>query len=154
MKIEKYIVTLVYETHVRKGAPHTVDGGNHYMNNGQLEEAIRRHYKTGRIERPDHIRYNAGSDLNNESIKSGKATLVNLYLGDTLESVLDSYWKTTHSEIHTWVNTCNGIQTAYIMNRKEFTDFTMEFGSYDVSRKVVRYRTHSSKMEKWLMTRV
>jgi hypothetical protein len=42
----------------------------------------------------------------------------------------------------------------YIMDIDEFVEFTREFGSYEASRKVIRYKADSGKMIKWFEARV
>ena len=150
MRKEIHRITFSYQKTEHRGAPYTIDG-NHFLNYGQLVQIARISVKTGQMTKPDNIRYDLDSDLTEygESIKSAKATLVNMYLGDSLESVLNAYRATTHSQIHSWCNLQGNELTAYIMDTDEFIEFTRLFGRYDHSRKVVRYKTHSSLMVQW-----
>lgn len=147
---EIHTIRFNYQKTDHRGAPYTIDG-THFLNYGQLVQIARVSVKTGQITKPDNIRYDLDSDLSeySESIKSAKATLVNMYLGDDLESVLNTYKSTTHSQLHSWCDLKDNELTAYVMDTDEFIEFTRLFGRYDHNRKVVRYKTHSSLMVKW-----
>ena len=138
-----------------KGAPYTLDG-EHYMNAGQFKQIARVASLFGRIERPDHVRYDVDSDIPelHESVKSSKATLVNMVLGDDLQSTLEFYFAHTASKSHSWVTMVDEELVTYIMDNAEFKEFTETFGWYDNDRKVVRYKAESGKMIKWLEERV
>lgn len=138
-----------------KGAPYTIDG-EHYMNAGQFKQIARVATLFGRIEKPDHIRYDVDSDIPelHESVKSSKATLVNMRLGDDLESTLEFYFEHTASKVHSWVTMVDDMLVTYIMENSEFKEFTKVFGWYDNDRKVVRYKAESGKMIKWLEERL
>lgn len=138
-----------------KGAPYTIDGV-HYMNGGQFKQIARVATLFDRVEKPDNIRYDMGSDIPelHESVKSSKATLVNMILGDDLQSTLNRYFATTASASHSWVTLVDDDVVAYIMNNTEFREFTETFGWYDNDRKVVRYKAESIKMLKWLEERL
>lgn len=140
---------------VHKGAPYTLDG-EHYMNAGQFKQIARVASLFGRIERPDHVRYDVDSDIPelHESVKSSKATLVNMVLGDDLQSTLEFYFAHTASKSHSWVTMVDEELVTYIMDNAEFKEFTETFGWYDNDRKVVRYKAESGKMIKWLEERV
>ena len=139
-----------------KGAPYTLDGGAHWMNAGQFKQIARVAALFGRIERPDHVPYNVDSDIPelHESVKSSKATLVNMVLGEDLESSLDFYFSHTVSTSHSWVCLIDEEIVTYIMGNQEFREFTETFGWYDKDRKVVRYKAESTKMIKWLEGRI
>lgn len=138
-----------------KGAPYTIDG-DHYMNAGQFKQIARVATLFGRIEKPDNVRYDVDSDIPelHESIKSSKATLVNMHLGDDLESTLEFYFAHTASKVHSWVTIVDDDLVTYIMNNDEFKEFTKVYGWYDNDRKVVRYKAESGKMIKWLEERL
>ena len=139
-----------------KGAPYTLDGGSHWMNAGQFKQIARVAALFGRIDRPDHVPYDVDSDIPelHESVKSSKATLVNMVLGNNLEETLDFYFAHTASKVHSWVCLVDEEITTYIMNNDEFRTFTEEFGWFDKDRKVVRYKAESTKMIKWLEARL
>ena len=139
-----------------KGAPYTLDGGEHWMNAGQFKQIARVAALFGRVEKPDHVPYNEDSDIPelHESVKSSKATLVNMVLGDDLESTLEFYFSHTASKCHSWVTMVDEELVTYIMNNREFEAFTRQFGWYDKDRKVVRYKAESTKMIRWFEERV
>ena len=157
MKKEIHAMPIPYQfdpTH--KGAPYSLDGGAHWMNAGQLKQILRVAALFGRVEKPDHIPYNVDSDIPelHESVKSSQATLVNMHLGDDLESTLEFYFAHTASTSHSWVTIVDDELVTYIMDNKEFESFSREFGWYDKDRKVVRYKKDSGKMIRWLEERV
>lgn len=140
----------------RKGAKYTLDGGAHWMNAGQFKQIARVAALFGRVDKPDSVPYNVDSDIPelHESVKSSKATLVNMYLGDDLESTLEFYFAHTASTCHSWVTMIDEELVTYVMDNKEFREFTETFGSYDERRKVVRYKAESAIMIKWLEERL
>ena len=139
-----------------KGAPYTLDGGSHWMNAGQFKQIARVAALFGRVEKPDHVPYNVDSDIPelHESVKSSKATLVNMVLGEDLESTLDFYFSHTASKVHSWVCMVDEEIITYIMDNTEFREFTESFGWYDKDRKVVRFKAESTKMIKWFEGRL
>ena len=157
-KMKKSVVknTLAYQFNPNhKGAPYTIDGVN-YMNGGQLKQILRVYSLFGRIEKPDRVPYNQGSDIPelHESVKSSKATLVNMYLGDSLDEILANYVATTASTSHSYVFLIDDEIITYIMNIDEFVEFTKAFGAYASDRKVIRYKADSAKMIQWFEARV
>lgn len=138
-----------------KGAPYTFDG-EHFMNAGQLKQILRVFSLYGRLERPDKVPYNLGSDIPelHESVKSSKATLTTVVLGESFDEVLDKYIKTTASTSHSYVVLDNDMIITYIMNMSEFVEFTKCFASYAKDRKVIRYKADSKLMLEWLESRV
>lgn len=139
-----------------KGAPYTLDGGQRWMNAGQFKQIARVAALFGRVERPDHVPYDVDSDIPelHESVKSSKATLVNMHLGDDLQSTLDFYFAHTASEVHSWVSMVDEDIVTYIMNNEEFREFAERFAWYDNDRKVVRFKAESGKMIKWFEERI
>lgn len=138
-----------------KGAPYTINGEK-WMNAGQFKQIARVAALFGRIESPDHLPYNEGSDIPelHESVKSSKSTLVNMVLGHDLKSSLDCYFATTASTVHSWVIMVDEQIVTYIMDNAEFREFSENFGSYDKDRQVVRYKADSTKMIKWFEGRL
>lgn len=139
-----------------KGAPYTLDGGSHWMNAGQFKQIARVAALFGRVEKPDNVPYNVDSDIPelHESVKSSKATLVNMVLGEDLPTSLDFYFTHTASTCHSWVMVVDEELVTYIMDNTEFREFTELFGWYDKDRKVVRYKAESTKMVKWFEGRL
>lgn len=138
-----------------KGAPYTIDGV-HYMNAGEFKQIARVYSLFGRIEKPDSVPYNLGSDIPelHESVKSSKATLTSVILGESLDEIITNYVATTASSSHSYVMLIDDEIVTYIMNLDEFVEFTREFGSYEASRKVIRYKADSGKMVRWFEARV
>lgn len=157
MKREVHEIPFKYEFDpAHKGAPYTLDGGNHWMNRGQFKQIARVAALFGRVESPDHVPYDVDSDIPelHESVKSAKATLVNMVLGKDLESTLDFYFSHTASKVHSFVTIVDEMLITYLMENDEFAEFTRNFGFYDSQRKVVRFKDESHKMIKWLEERV
>lgn len=96
--------------------------------------------------------YDVGSDIEDlrASVKSAKSSLVNRYLGDDFDTVATNYFATTHSTIWVWVVLIDDMVEAYWMNEKEFREFVAVWGSWDKSRKTIRFKISSSKMIQWL----
>jgi hypothetical protein len=108
------------------------------------------------VEKPDNVPYNVDSDIPelHESVKSSKATLVNMVLGEDLTTSLDFYFAHTVSTSHSWVMVVDEELVTYIMDNTEFREFSELFGWYDKDRKVVRYKAESTKMVKWFEGRL
>ena len=138
----------------RKGAKYSLDGV-HFFNSGELAEILYKAVKGYELVKDANTAYDKGSDLEatNTSIKSGKATLTSKVLGTNKEEVLNTYFKTVHSDNWDWVVIIDDTVTIYNMNAKEFREFTEEWAAYDESRKVVRFKATSGKMIKWLEER-
>jgi hypothetical protein len=102
------------------------------------------------------VPYNLGSDIPqlHESVKSGKATLTSVVLGESVDEIITNYVATTASSLHSYVMLIDDELITYIMDIDEFVEFTREFGSYEASRKVIRYKADSGKMIKWFEARV
>jgi hypothetical protein len=157
MRKEKHTIPFTFTFDpAHKGAPYTLDGGSHWMNAGQFKQIARVAALFGRIDRPDHIPYDVASDIPelHESVKSSKATLVNMILGNNLEETLEFYLAHTVSRVHSWVCLVDEEIITYIMDIPEFKEFTKAFGWYDEDRKVVRYKAESTKMIKWFESRL
>lgn len=135
----------------RKGAHYTINGTK-YMNHGQLVQIALVASLYGRIDRPDRIAYNVDSDIPelHESVKSSKATLVNTFLGNDFETVLNVFFENVASNQFSWCVLLDDEIVRYVMNKNEFRKFTEKFASFDNSRKVIRYRTTSTEMIRYL----
>lgn len=156
MKKEVFPIPMAFSYNPeRKGAHYTLDG-THWMNAGQFKQIVRVAGLFGRIEKPDHVPYDVDSDIPelHESIKSSKATLVNMVLGEDMAETLNFYFAHTVSTVHSWVTIVDDDVVTYIMDNIEFRTFTERFASYNKSRKVVRYGKESALMIKWLEDRL
>jgi hypothetical protein len=129
-----------------KGAPYTLDG-THYMNGGEFKEIVAK-YMTGYMGGKDaNTRYDMGSDIPemNASVKSSKATLVNMKLGNDLGESLDTYFENVHSDLFIWVSVIEENATLYMMNADEFRTFCFKFSGMN-ERGFVRFKAESGKM--------
>lgn len=137
-----------------KGAPYTIDGA-HWMNAGQFKQIARVASLFGRIDKPDNVPFNVGSDIpeNKESVKSSKATLVNAVLADNFTDTLSVYFSHVASTSFSWVTIRDDEIITYVMNAAEFKAFCEAFAMFDKNRKVIRFKTESIKMLAWLEAR-
>ena len=133
----------------RKGAKATINGVD-FMNWGQLKQILLVSALFGKIEKPDHVPYNEGSDIPelNASVKSAKGGLTDIYLGTTKEEILKAYFKTTASTCWIWVTLEDDNLTAYTMNKTEFLEFNEKFGA--VYSKKIRYPRDTAALIRWL----
>ena len=138
----------------RKGAKYSLDG-IHFFNSGELAEIMDKSVKGYEVAKDANTAYDKGSDIKetNTSVKSGKATLTSKVLGNSKDEILNTYFKTVHSDNWDWVVIIDDTITIYNMNAKEFREFTEEWAAYDENRKVVRFKATSGKMIKWLEER-
>ena len=90
-----------------------------YKNNGQHLEQWFRFTITGKIEKADNLAHDKGTDIDNYSIKSARATVCK---GTDIIAYLNTDKATEFVYI-----TANGI--AYIMNRTEYIAFVNAFGT-------------------------
>ena len=138
-----------------KGAHYTLDG-IHFMNNGDFAEISDKALRGYSLEKDANTAYNVDSDISelHISVKSSKATLVNMVLGQTYEEVKETYFKNVASTSWDWVVTIDDHITVYNMNRHEFSEFMDNWAGFDSKRKTIRFKSSSSKMVKWLEDRV
>lgn len=144
--------TITYEyNEAHSGAHYTLDGGRTFMNGGEFNEVNLKHCLGYAGHKDANTRYDEGSDIPEIacSVKSSKATLVNMVLGETLEETLTAYFANTASKLFCWTFVENGNTIAYFMNANEFRVFTETFANYDKERKVVRFKAQSGRMLKW-----
>lgn len=119
---------------------------NNYHNHGQNAEQSVRFTLTGEIAKADNIAHDKSADCLNYQIKSARATVCK---GTDLEAYLDRDASTAYIYA-----TEDGI--AYIMNRKEYTEFVKTFGT--VTRESnknggiekIRLKHETSAMREWL----
>ena len=141
-----------------KGAPYTIDG-THYMNGGEFKEVVAKDV-TGYMGAKDaNTRYDMGSDIPemNASVKSSKATLVNMVLGATFEESVDTYFANVHSTLFIYMVDIGEQITEYHMNAEEFREFVENWAGLAVDSGThltkVRFKKTSGKMIKWLEER-
>ena len=156
--MKKLIKTIDFEYHFipeHKGAPFTFDC-IHYMNAGDFKEtAFKKVFGYG--DRKDaNTPFDKGSDIPelNASIKSGKATLTSVNLGNNFDEVKHNYFERVHSIAWIYVTIIDNSLVAYIMNKTEFSSFMDTFGNYCNDRHVIRFKADSGKMIKWFEDRL
>lgn len=139
----------------RKGAKYSLDG-EHWLNNGEFAEVADKAVKGYDLNKDANTAYDMGSDIEqtSTSVKSGKATLTSKVLGESKEEVIKTYFSNVHSTNWDWVILLDESVIIYNMNAEEFKEFIEEWASYDAIRKVIRFKTTSSKMVRWLEDRV
>lgn len=134
----------------RKGAKYTLDG-THYMNGGEFKEIVAKDVTGYAGGKDANTRYDMGSDIPelNASVKSSKATLVNMKLGDDFDSSINTYFANVHSNLFIWVSVNEEIATLYMMNAEEFKAFLYKFSGLN-ERGFVRFKAESGKMIAYL----
>lgn len=137
-----------------KGAPYTIDGGAHWLNAGELREVMVHAYYGEPIVKDANTAFDMGSDIPSMemSVKSGKATLTTVNLGDTFETIYNEYFKRVHSTLFTWVTEIDNQFTMYIMSKDEFRTFVRVWSGLN-ERKQIRFKATSGKMITWLEAR-
>lgn len=140
----------VYYVPERKGAQYTLDF-KHFMNAGQYKQMARIYALFNKIERPDKVPYNMGSDIPEllESVKSHKATLTSVKLGTTKKEILEKFFNTVASKQFSWVRIIDDEIITYIMTAMEFQEFCELFGEFEAERQVIRFREKKA-MITWL----
>lgn len=143
-----------------RGAPYLYNG--RYMNSGEfLECAVKSAYGVSST-KDANTRFDAGNDMPeySASIKSAKATLTSVALGDTRDEILDNYFARTASKMFIYAFILDETLHCVEMNAEEFRDFTENFSyvsntsSKNGDIKVIRYKTTSMKMIKWFEAHV
>lgn len=136
----------------RKGAKYTFDNGEHWKNGGEATEICLKSGFGFEPTKDGNTPFDVGSDIEQlqMSVKSSKATLTSIILGYDFDSILKCYFERTASRCWAWGILIDDTVTAYIMNAQEFERFTREWASYDDNRKVIKYKSTSGKMIKWL----
>lgn len=138
-----------------KGAPYTIDGGAHWMNGGDFAEiALKNAFGLPAV-KDGNGDFRDVSDIPeyNLSVKSSKATLTCVKLGNSAEEILANFFSVCASDKFAWVIILDNVVNAYIMNAVEFKNFALTWGRYDASRQVIRFKTSSAKMVAWLESR-
>lgn len=142
-----------------KGACYCVNGK--HMNNGEfMEIAVKSAYGVKMI-KDTSSRFDMASDMPeyNASIKSSKATLTAVALGDTYDEIINNYFRQTSSKLFIYAYAIDDTLYSVEMNATEFTDFLNNFSYMQTaseksgSAKVVRLKSTSNKMIKWFIER-
>lgn len=149
-KIEAEIKINFLFDNSRKGAKYTLNGLN-WMNHGEFAEIVTKDILGFESVKDANTAFDKGSDIPEikASVKSSKASLTSMKLADTFEESMNEYFKRTHSEIFIYTVIIDENATLYMMNKKEFRLFMMNFSSLN-ERKVIRFKATSGKMVKFL----
>ena len=154
MKKTTYTINTNYQFIAEhKGAPYTFDG-EHFMNNGEFLEAIRKAVAGFKAEKDANTPFDEGSDIEetNTSVKSSGAT-ISPVKGETVEEIMTEYFERVHSTNWDYVTRVDEEVIVYNMNEAEFDEFVKEFGQVN-ERKVIRLKKESGKMIKWFEERI
>lgn len=129
----------------RKGAKYTLDGV-HYMNGGEFAEVATKDVLGYAGGKDANTPYDKGSDIPeiSASVKSSKATLVNMKLADTFEESIRVYFQNTHSTVFIYTVVIEDNATIYMMNATEFEQFINRFASLN-ERGYIRFKATSGK---------
>lgn len=135
-----------------KGAPYTMNGGESWMNHGDMCEVMFKAVNGFNAVKDPCGSYDTTDDVTelNASVKSSRATLVNKKLGYDFESFKRHYFATVHSTLFIWVSIHEETLTAYYMNAEEFESFMDNWATFTNDRKVIRFKTESLIMLNWL----
>lgn len=137
----------------RKGAKYTLDG-THYMNGGEFAEVATKAALGYEAHKDANTAYNEGSDIPeiNASVKSSKATLVNMKLADNFDESVEVYFQNTHSTCFIYTVLMDDTTNIYMMNETEFKAFIYEFAGLN-ERGFIRFKATSGKTIQWLEER-
>lgn len=120
-----------------------------YTNNGQHLEQTFRFNLTGNIEKADNLPHDKGTDIDNYSVKSARATVCK---GTDLTTYLNTDKATEFVYITKDL-------VAYIMSKSEYIDFVNEFGTVTTEsaknggKEKIRLGHETAKMLEWLATK-
>ena len=145
----------IYDSN-RKGAKYSFDGV-HWFNNGELSESGAKYvHNISDTTKDANTPFDKGSDIQELSIsvKSSKATLTSVVLGNSYNEIKANYFQRVHSTSWDWVVVLEDEITVYNMDKAEFAEFMDAWASYCKDRKVIRFKATSTKMIKWLEERV
>lgn len=155
MRTTTYKLTLGYRYDPNhKGAPYTIDG-EHWFNHGDLCEIALKHCLGFKAVKDGNGKWNKCSDIEETatSVKSSKATLASDLTGTDIDLMLDRYFAEVHSTNFSYVAIVDESLIEYNMNAEEFREFTKTWANIN-ERKVIRYKSTSGKMLRWLDERV
>ena len=140
----------------KKGAKYSLDG-KHWFNGGNFAElCVRNGFGYGLNYDTACIPFDAGSDIEelHMSVKSSKASLTSECLGCDLETSLEAYFNRVASTSWCWAVVIEDTVQCYIMDSKEFREFTKNWSTYNKDRGNIRYKATSGKMIQWLEKRI
>ena len=138
-----------------KGAPYTLDG-EHYMNGGEFAEVADKMVKGLGSKKDANTPFDKGSDIEetDTSVKSSKATLTSAQIGYDFDSIKRCYFARVHSTNWDYVVILDDTVIIYNMDAAEFESFLDNWSTYCKDRNIIRIKTTSGKMLRWLDERV
>ena len=137
-----------------KGAPYTLDG-EHYMNGGEFAEIADKMVKGLGSKKDANTPFDKGSDIEETatSVKSSRATLTTAKIGYDFNSIKRCYFARVHSTNWDYVALIDDEVVIYNMGAEDFREMLMTWASIN-ERKVIRFKSTSGKMLRWLDERV
>lgn len=143
-----------------RGACYNVNGK--FMNNGEFMEIAVKSVYGMKAEKDADSRFDVTSDMPayDASIKSSKATLTTVALGNTYDEIVDNYFRQTASKLFIYAYAIDDTLYSVEMNATEFADFLKNFSyiqtasSKSGSAKVVRLRATTNKMIAWFESHI
>lgn len=150
MKFTKSLNLSYHYNPNRSGAKYSLDG-IHWMNGGEFAEAAAKAAHELDPRKDANTRFDEGSDVSeyHASVKSSKASLTNMKLGETFEKSLRAYFEQTASCEFWYVTITDELVTIYKMNAEKFERFLRKFSRLN-ERGVIRIAATSTKMLAWL----
>ena len=138
-----------------KGAHYSLDG-EHWMNNGEFAEVADKIVKGFGSTKDANTAFDKGSDIpqTQTSVKSGKATVTTVKLGNDFQSFKRAYFSRVHSTNWDYVVVLDDSIIVYNMNAVEFESFLDEWATFQKDRQTIRIKATSAKMLAWLDQRV
>ena len=127
-------------------------GSAMYPNNyGSAAQVNYDFQKTGKARKHDNVPFDKGSDIPeiSASVKSSKATLVNMKLADTFDESVEVYFQNTHSTCFIYTVLMDDMTNIYMMDKEEFREFIYKFASLN-ERGFIRFKATSGKTIQWL----
>jgi hypothetical protein len=126
--------------------------GEKWINGGDFAEIANKASKGLAPEKDGNTPYDKGSDIEetHTSVKSSKAALTQVVIGNSFETILRNYFAHTASNNWDWTVIIDNTVTIYNMNRPEFERFVRQFGYYEEARQIIRFKATTGKMIKWL----
>ena len=140
-----------FEPIAHKGAPYSFDGLR-WMNKGDFLECADKLCKGFSGVKDGNTPFDKDSDIpeTSTSVKSGKATLTSVSLGNDYQTIKDNYFSRVHSTNWDFVVMVDSTIVIYNMDKDEFSAFMDRFTYFDKDRCVIRFKAYSSKMGMWL----
>lgn len=129
----------------RKGAKYSIDGGEHFMNHGELCEVLAKSVLGYEPKKDANTRHDKGHDIPelNASVKSHKCGLTDrkdLRTGDKWEYFNEFFATEKPNTIYIWVYEYGDFVNLWYMNRNEFREFVLNCAKWDGSKGQNKWR--------------